>query len=136
VSSHFKLGTCHLFFFLDNSTKNEIILGDQKFLSDIMKDNVPLNRLVHVFWTFFSLFLCAHIIKLCIADTLNIQSCRSLYMYICWLVVYCLKSFSDTEASALLKEGKRQAYARRKWPWRRRGCLSSNNSRDIVVSSE
>jgi hypothetical protein len=29
VSSHFKLDTCHLFIFLNNSTKNEIILGYQ-----------------------------------------------------------------------------------------------------------
>jgi hypothetical protein len=31
VCSHFKLNTCHLFIFLNNSTKNEIILGTKMF---------------------------------------------------------------------------------------------------------
>jgi hypothetical protein len=31
VPSHFKLDTCHLFIFLNISTKNEILFGDQIF---------------------------------------------------------------------------------------------------------
>jgi hypothetical protein len=43
VSSHFKLDTCDLFIFLNNSTKNEIVLQDQKIFI-IMIDNAPLKQ--------------------------------------------------------------------------------------------